>query len=124
MANVKSTCLRLNIEKPLSRKAWGILQNTDKSYNQTIVAALVEYDERHKKLKDDPYFETREREERFVQEIVTAVKQTLERTLPGFLAASLLRIVQPYQTSTTVQTQPPPEPEPAEDAIDWDFLGE
>ena len=124
MAEVKSTCLRFNIEKPLYRDAWEILQHADKSYNQLIANALIEYDACHKKLRDDPYFETREREDRFVEQIVDAVEQALEQSLPGFLAASLLRLVQPYQTAATVQTQPFPEPEPADDAVDWDFLGE
>ena len=124
MADVKSTCLRFNIEKQLYRDAWEILQRADKSHNLLIANALIEYDKRYRMLAEDPYFETREREDHFVQQIVEAVEQALERSLPGFLAASLLRLVQPYQTPASAQPQQPPVPEPADDAVDWDFLGE
>ncbi len=84
MANVKSTCLRFNLDKEQYRRAWEMLQASGKSYTQTVTAALIEYDERHSRLADDPYFENREREDRFVEQIVSAVQQSLDRALPGF----------------------------------------
>lgn len=40
---VKTTNLRLNLDKPNHRKAYEILQNSDKSYSKTIVAALLSF---------------------------------------------------------------------------------
>ena len=128
MANVKSTCLRFNLDKELYRRAWEILQASGKSYTQTVTAALIEYDERHSRLADDPYFENREREDRFVEQIVSAVQQSLGQALPGFMAGCLLNMVQPYNiTPANPPISPPAEPkqpEIEENAIDWDFLGE
>ena len=42
--------------------------------------------DRYYKAKDDPYLETREKEERFVQKIVEAVEHTLGNVLPLFLS--------------------------------------
>ena len=42
---VKTTNLRLNLDKPDHRKAYGILQNSEMSYTKTIVAALLSFSE-------------------------------------------------------------------------------
>lgn len=52
---VKTTNLRLNLDKPDHRKAYGILQNSEMSYTKTIVAALLSFsenEENHKHLFD------------------------------------------------------------------------
>jgi hypothetical protein len=43
--NIKTTNLRLNLEKSDHRKAYEILKNADTSYTKTIVAALIAYAE-------------------------------------------------------------------------------
>lgn len=48
---VKTTNLRLNLDKPDHRKAYGILQNSDKSYSKTIVAALLSFSENEENRK-------------------------------------------------------------------------
>lgn len=127
MSDVKSTCLRFNLAKPIYRQAWEIMQKSGKSYSQTVAAALIEYDERHSRLDDDPYFENREREDRFVDQIVSAVEQSLEKVLPSFMAACLMNMVQsyniiPHNAPATVSEQPESQ-EVAEESIDWDFIG-
>ena len=91
MSNIKCTTLRFNIDKPLDRQAWNYLKSMDKdefkSYSQAVALAVTEYFKRYYKRIDDPYFETREREERFVEQIVTAVESAVEKALPSFLAA-------------------------------------
>ena len=130
---VHSTNLRFNTEKETQRRAWEYLQGMDKqkfkSYSQVIAVALVEYFERQSQLKDDPFFETREREERFVDQIVAAVESALTKALPVFLAgcaAGLSRSIPPAKEAVDVA---PPEvneaakqPENSEADIDWDFL--
>lgn len=89
-ANIRNTNLRFNLEKDLQRKAWEYLQTMDKqefrSYSQVIALALVEYFDRYYRTQEDPYLETREREERFVDQILKAVEKSLEQYLPLFLS--------------------------------------
>ena len=88
--NIRSTNLRLNLEKDLQRKAWEYLQAMDKqefrSYSHVIALALVDYFERYYRTQEDPYLETREQEEHFVDQIVEAVERSLKQALPLFLS--------------------------------------
>ena len=90
MNEIHSTNLRLNMGKESHRKAWEYLQTMDKgqykSYSNVIALALVEFFERKAKLQDDPYFETREREERFIRQIVSEVEKAMDKVLPVYLA--------------------------------------
>ena len=94
-ANIRNTNLRFNLEKDLQRKAWEYLQTMDKqefrSYSQVIALALVEYFDRYYRTQEDPYLETREREERFVDQILKAVEKSLEQYLPLFLSGLWIR---------------------------------
>ena len=121
MSEVKCTNLRFNLDKPVQRAAWECLQAMDKarfkSYSQVIALAVVDYFDRLERLQDDPYLETREREERFVSQIVAAVERAMKDALPVYLAGCM--------TSLTQAAPPAPSPMPVanEDAVDWDFLG-
>lgn len=124
MSNIRTVCLRFNLDKPLHKKAFEYLRSMDKSafksYTQAAASALTEYFERYYKECDDPYLETREREERFVEQIVAVVWNAVEKALPGFMAAYLINLAQPYQ-----QTAPSTvEQEPDLSEIDLDFVGE
>ena len=70
MTELRTTCLRFNIAKPVFRRAWEILQTNSKSHSKLVAEALIEYHERHSRLEDDPYFETREREDKFAEDIL------------------------------------------------------
>ena len=93
MNEIHSTNLRLNMGKESHRRAWEYLQTMDKgqfkSYSNVIAMALVEFFERKAKLQDDPYFETREREERFIRQIVSEVEKALDKVLPVYLAGCM-----------------------------------
>jgi hypothetical protein len=120
--NICSTNLRFNLDKDVQNRAWQYLQTMDKkkfkSYSQIIAISLVDYFDRYYKSQDDPYLETREREERFVEQIVTAVENAMDKTLPVYLAGCMTGISQiTPQTAVTAS-----EPEDAD--LDWDFLGE
>ena len=120
--NIRSTNLRFNLEKDTQKRAWQYLQTMDKqrfkSYNNVIAVALVDYFDRYYRSQDDPYLETREREERFVDQIVASVEAAMEKTLPVFLAGCVAGLSQ-----TAVITAPAVQQEPDEEP-DWDFLGE
>ena len=123
MSNIHTVCLRFNLDKPLHKKAFEYLKSMDKSafksYTQAAALAITEYFERFFQKCDDPYFETREREERFIEQIVSAVGSAVEKALPGFMAAYLTNLAQPYQ-----QTSLTAEQEPDLSEIDLDFVGE
>lgn len=123
MGNIKTTCLRFNLDKPLHSKAWDILQSEDKSHSKLVSEALVEYQDRHSRLEDDPYFESREREDRFVEQIVGAVENAVKAELPSFLAACLVNISQPYNIApVTLKPDKEAVTEANSEDIDYDFL--
>ena len=120
--NIRSTNLRFNLEKDTQKRAWQYLQTMDKqqfkSYSNVIAVALVDYFDRYYRSQDDPYFETREREERFVNQIISSVESAMERTFPVFLAGCMAGLSQAsHNTTSVVQQEPDAE-------LDWDFLGE
>ena len=121
MSEVKCTNLRFNLDKPVQRTAWECLQTMDKtrfkSYSQVIALAVVDYFDRLEKLQDDPYLETREREERFVAQIVAAVERAMKDALPVYLAGCMAGL------SKAAPVAPTQTPEAGAEAIDWDFLG-
>ena len=123
---IRSTNLRFNLEKDLQRKAWEYLQTMDKqefrSYSHAIALALVDYFDRYYRTQDDPYLETREREERFVGQIIEAVEKSLNQTLPIFLSGLTAGMAQREPQSRA--SLPSHEELESETDVDWDFLGE
>ena len=121
MSEVKCTNLRFNLDKPVQRAAWECLQTMDKaqfkSYSQVIALAVVDYFDRLERSKDDPYLETREREEQFVNRIVAAVESAMTNALPVYLAGCMAGL------SKAAPAVPSQTPEAGAEAIDWDFLG-
>lgn len=128
--NIRSTNLRFNLDKDLQRKAWQYLQTMDKgtfkSYSNAIALSVCDYFERYYHRKDDPYFETRQREEQFIEQIVGAVEKAMEKTLPLFLAGLMSGIGQteahapvPSAVSTALTDK-----QDSDEDVDWDFLGE
>ena len=120
MSNIKETTLRLDLEKEADRKAWEYLQSRDrekyKSYSKTIVIAINEYFERQERLLNDPYLETREKEDAFLR----AVTDTIRGTLSGYAAiGGLLQLLQ-----QSAPQAPPPAANTEEDiSAALDFAG-
>ena len=130
MPTIRATSLRLNLDKPEHKQAWEYLQALDdtefKSYTSAIVAAVNDYFGRYFRRKDDPYLETREREEKFVAEIVAAVERSAEKALPSFLAACIAEILNSNgNISVPAQNSAPAEKVENDDIsdVDLDFLG-
>ena len=78
--NVKALCLRFDLADEDERRAYDHLQNRDKaefgSYSKLISRAVNEFFERRLRLKDDPYFETREKEDAFIARVLDAVRHS------------------------------------------------
>ena len=78
--NIKALCLRFDLADEDERKAYDHLQNRDKaefgSYTKLVSRAVNEFYERRSRLKDDPYFETREKEDAFIARVLDAVRHS------------------------------------------------
>lgn len=130
---VKMTCFRFNLDNPEHVKAWDYLHNFNKekvkSGNTAVVNAVNEYFDRMQKLSDDPYFENRQREERFVEQIVSEVGKAFIAEMPKFLASLMLSLNTGYPIPTPQQAVSA-ETENTDDSdntdysdIDLDFIG-
>lgn len=111
MSNVKTVCLRFNLDKYSDKKAWEYLQNLDrnnfKSYSQAVICSVIEYFENQN---------SDEREKQFIAEIISAI----EKELPKFLNGCIAGIMQTYQ-HTDVEIIPQNTEENSD--IDFDFIG-
>ena len=78
--NIKALCLRFDLADEDDRRAYELLQNRDKSefgsYTKLVSRAVNEFFERRSRLKDDPYFETREKEDAFIARVLDAVQHS------------------------------------------------
>ena len=78
--NIKAIYLRFDLADEDERKAYDYLQNRDKSefgsYTKLVSRAVNEFFERRSRLKDDPYFETREKEDAFIARVLDAVQHS------------------------------------------------
>ena len=74
-----NTNIRFNLTKADDRRAWEYLQSMDrskhKSYSRAVISAINEYFEREQKLTDNPFLETQEKEDRFMQKILDTINQ-------------------------------------------------
>ena len=88
--NIKALCIRFDLSDEDERKAYDYLQNRDKeefgSYTKLVSRAVNEFFERRERLKDDPYFETREKEDAFIARVLDAVRHSAP-SLPASLEA-------------------------------------
>ena len=78
MSTMFKTTLRIKTDTPEGRKALGYLKNRDKtryrSYSDAIIAAVNGYFDRERQLANDPYLETREKEDAFLQKVLETVE--------------------------------------------------
>ena len=114
MSNVFNTTLRFNLDDPEDRRALAYLQDRDrkryKSYSSAVVAAVNDHFSRQERLAADPFLETRERQEAFLQEVKDTIREAVQTSGAGFGGlAALLQSIQPA---------PPQEQAMSEEAYD------
>ena len=96
-----NTNIRLNLNRPDDRQAWEYLQKLDrkkyKSYSRAVVAAINDFFSRQERLANDPYLETREKEDVFLQRVLDTIRDGLQSSDVGLsgLSALLQAIQQP-----------------------------
>ena len=95
-----NTNIRLNLAREDDRRAWAYLQRMDrakyKSYSRAVVAALNDFFLRQERLADDPYLETREKEDAFLLRVQEAIERGLQN-------ANQVSAFQPVQRNASVQ---------------------
>ena len=114
MKRIFTTTLRLDMTDEEDRRAWSHLQQMNKrqyrSYSKAIVAAVNDYFGRQDQLAADPYLETREKEDAFLQRIESTICNALRFT-PVPMAA--------VQPSTPTQTESAPTDDDLSTALDF-----
>lgn len=82
MKQIYTTTLRLNLSDEDDRRAFEYLQRMDKkkyrSCNKAIIAAINYFFERQQRISTDPYLETREKENAFLQQITETIENILK----------------------------------------------
>lgn len=91
----KNHNFRFNTEKEEEQRAWDLLHSKEveqgfKSQNEFVIMAINDYYDRHLKKKDDPYLETREKEQEFTNRIIEAVQGSVFANLPALAGMYLM----------------------------------
>ena len=85
-----NTNIRLNLCDEQDRQAWEYLQTMDrekyKSYTRAVVVALNDYFSREYRNEADPYLETREKEDVFLERVETAIRDGVKESVPMAIA--------------------------------------
>ncbi len=127
-----NTNIRLNLCEEQDRQAWEYLQTMDrekyKSYTRAVVMALNDYFSREYRNAADPYLETREKEDAFLERVETAIRDGVKESVPMAMAKNLLEMLVPFvkesaernSLSDMARTTEQPENEITEDNLDWE----
>lgn len=95
-----NTNIRLNLLDEADRQAWEYLQTMNrkkyKSYTRAVVAAVNDYFGREYEKEEDPYLETREKEDAFLRQVENAIKEGVKESVPMLLAKNLMELLYPY----------------------------
>ena len=95
-----NTNIRLNLCDEQDRQAWEYLQTMDrekyKSYTRAVVVALNDYFSREYRNEADPYLETREKEDVFLERVETAIRDGVKESVPMAIAKNLMEILVPF----------------------------
>ena len=109
MRNIYTTTLRLNLNDPEEHRAWEHLRHMDKkkyrSYSKAIVTAVNDYFDRQERLEEDPYLETREKEDAFLERVLTTIREGLQAS-PTAMAAGLVQLLQSAQPISDEPREP------------------
>ena len=101
-----NTNIRLNLCDEQDRQAWEYLQTMDrkkyKSYTRAVVAALNDYFSREYRNEADPYLETREKEDDFLERVKIAIQEGVKESVPMALAKNLVEMLQPFVKKSSV----------------------
>lgn len=97
MKDIEQKTVRFYGNNPKHNEAWEYLHQLDKetcsSQQDFIIDAINSYYHKMADLKDDPYLETREREEEFIKRITHGVMEQLTEDLPKVVGGFLIGLL-------------------------------
>ena len=127
-----NTNIRLNLCDEQDRQAWEYLQTMDrekyKSYTRAVVGALNDYFSREYRNEADPYLETREKEDAFLERVETAIRDGVKESVPMAMAKNLLEMLVPFVKESVgdnnlpnmAMTMEKPDNEATDNTLDWE----
>ena len=130
--NIINTNIRLNLCDEQDRQAWEYLQTMDrekyKSYTRAVVVALNDYFSREYRNEADPYLETREKEDAFLERVETAIRDGVKESAPMAMAKNLLEMLVPFVKESVgdnnlpnmATTMEKPDNEATDNTLDWE----
>ena len=115
-----NTNIRLDMTRDADRHAYERLSTMDrkkyKSYSRLVVIAVNEYFERQEQLADDPYLETRAKEDSFLQRVIETIREATTEMFPIALLSGFVQVAQGGQQVSTADHQAD---DSAEDALEF-----
>lgn len=95
---IVNTNIRFVLSKEEHRRAYELLSRIDrrryKSYTEAVVAAVNAYFGRLEQIAADPYLETREKEDAFLQRVLDTIQSGVSSAVPSLVVGSLMNMVQ------------------------------
>ena len=90
MKMIINTNVRFDLKREDDRQAYEYLLRMDrkqfKSYTRAVVAALNDFFSRQEKRQADPYLETREKEDRFLRQVLDTISEGIRHNMSRFQA--------------------------------------
>ena len=85
MRKIINTNIRLDLSRQDDRQAYDYLLHMDrkqfKSYTRAVVASLNDFFSRREKRQADPYLETREKEDRFLRQLLDTISEGVRQSM-------------------------------------------
>ena len=85
MRKIINTNIRFDLKREDDRQAYEYLRRMDrkqfKSYTRAVVASLNDFFSRREKQQADPYLETREKEDRFLRQVLDTISEGVRQSM-------------------------------------------
>ena len=93
MKRIINTNIRFDLKREDDRQAYEYLRRVDrkqfKSYTRAVVAALNDFFSWQEKRQVDPYLETREKEDRFLRQVLDTISEGIRHNMSRFQAGTI-----------------------------------
>ena len=90
MSEIKKVTVRFRMDREQDRRAYALLMKEGKgihrSISRAVIAAVDGFFSRQEQVRDDPYLETREKENAFLTRIEQTVRDSIQSSTLGYLA--------------------------------------
>lgn len=104
MRKIINTNIRFDLKREDDRQAYEYLRCMDrkkfKSYTRAVVASLNNFFSRQEKRQTDPYLETREKENRFLRQVLDTISEGIRQGMSRIQVTSPIQPVLPVAEPT------------------------